>query len=204
MNKQIYNIFTVISFALLIAAPGRFAFGIIICAELFFLSIIGFSISSLINKLKLFQFKSVLTIITLIFSTVLFKQIIMIFFPLVALQLSFVFYLPAVSSYMIGILYKNEDAKSLFEHLKLILFFSLFALVFYLFRDIFGFGTFTLPVSTGLHEFILFDSKTLSWCIFFASIPGALFLVSVSILIFVYIQNKFNIIKRTGATNDSQ
>jgi len=203
MNKQIYNIFTVISFALLIASPGRFAFGLIICAELFFLAICGLIVSALLEKLNLNQFKSILTIITLIFSTILYKQIIMWLFPLIALQLSFVFYLPAISSYMIGMIYKNDSKIKFSENIKIISFFSIFALVFYLIRDILGFGSFTFPTSNGIFEIILFNSKTLSWSVFFASMPGALFLVTVSILVFVCIQNKFNIIERIGDENDS-
>lgn len=203
MNKQIYNIFTVISFALLIASPGRFAFGLIICAELFFLAICGLIVSALLEKLNLNQFKSILTIITLIFSTILYKQIIMWLFPLIALQLSFVFYLPAISSYMIGMIYKNDSKIKFSENIKIISFFSIFALVFYLIRDILGFGTFTFPTLNGIFELILFNSKTLSWSVFFASMPGALFLVSVSILIFVCIQKRFNIIERIGDENDS-
>ncbi len=203
MNKQIYNIFTVISFALLIASPGRFAFGLIICAELFFLAICGLIVSALLEKLNLNQFKSILTIITLIFSTILYKQIIMWLFPLIALQLSFVFYLPAISSYMIGMIYKNDSKIKFSENIKIISFFSIFALVFYLIRDILGFGSFTFPTLKGIFELILFNSKTLSWSVFFASMPGALFLVSVSILIFVCIQKRFNIIERIGDENDS-
>lgn len=203
MNKQIYNIFTVISFALLIASPGRFAFGLIICAELFFLAICGLIVSALLEKLNLNQFKSILTIITLIFSTILYKQIIMWLFPLIALQLSFVFYLPAISSYMIGMIYKNDSKIKFSENIKIISFFSIFALVFYLIRDILGFGSFTFPTLNGIFELILFNSKTLSWSVFFASMPGALFLVSVSILIFVCIQKRFNIIERIGDENDS-
>lgn len=203
MNKQIYNIFTVISFALLIASPGRFAFGLIICAELFFLAICGLIVSALLEKLNLNQFKSILTIITLIFSTILYKQIIMWLFPLIALQLSFVFYLPAISSYMIGMIYKNDSKIKFSENIRIISFFSIFALVFYLIRDILGFGSFTFPTLNGIFELILFNSKTLSWSVFFASMPGALFLVSVSILIFVCIQKRFNIIERIGDENDS-
>lgn len=203
MNKQIYNIFTVISFALLIASPGRFAFGLIICAELFFLAICGLIVSALLEKLNLNQFKSILTIITLIFSTILYKQIIMWLFPLIALQLSFVFYLPAISSYMIGMIYKNDSKIKISENIKIISFFSIFALVFYLIRDILGFGSFTFPTLNGIFEIILFNSKILSWSVFFASMPGALFLVTVSILVFVCIQNKFNIIERIGDENDS-
>lgn len=203
MNKQIYNIFTVISFALLIASPGRFAFGLIICAELFFLAICGLIVYALLEKLNLNQFKSILTIITLIFSTILYKQIIMWLFPLIALQLSFVFYLPAISSYMIGMIYKNDSKIKISENIKIISFFSIFALVFYLIRDILGFGSFTFPTLNGIFEIILFNSKTLSWSVFFASMPGALFLVTVSILVFVCIQNKFNIIERIGDENDS-
>ena len=75
--------------------------------------------------------------------------------------------------------------------------------MFYLIRDILGFGSFTFPTLNGIFELILFNSKTLSWSVFFASMPGALFLVSVSILIFVCIQKRFNIIERIGDENDS-
>ncbi|MCI6799909.1 MAG: hypothetical protein MR970_10705 [Spirochaetia bacterium] len=207
MNKSIYYIFTAISFAFLIAAPGRFAFGLIICAELFFLVLSGFCISFFIKKINLQEMNSVITVASLIFSTVLYKQIIMCIFPLAALQLSFVFYLPAVTSYVIGIIYKNigtSTKQSLANNLKLTGLFSAFALLFYLIRDIFGYGTFTLPSSNGLIEKIIFSTESFSWCTLFASIPGALFLVSISILLFIFVQNKFKIIERLGDSNDSE
>ena len=107
MNKYFYYIFTAISFALLIAAPGRFAFGIIVCFELFFLLFVSFIFSFFTKKLHVEELNSIFTVIGLVFSTILYKQIIMWLFPLVALQMSFVFYLPAVSSYVIGIIYNN-------------------------------------------------------------------------------------------------
>lgn len=201
MNKYLYYIFTAISFALLIAAPGRFAFGIIICVELFFLLLISFIFSFLTKKLHIEELNSIFTVIGLVFSTVLYKQIIMWLFPLIALQMSFVFYLPAVSSYVIGVVYNNIEQStkvSLVENMKIVGIFSIFALIFYAIRDVFGYGTFTLPSAAGLIEKIIFDTDSFSWATILASIPGALILVSVSILIFIFVQNKFKIIKRAG------
>lgn len=207
MNKYLYYIFTSISFALLIAAPGRFAFGLILCFELFFLIFTGFLFSFILKRLELNEMNSVFTVISLIFSTILYKQIIMCFFPLIALQLSFVFYLPAVTSYIIGIVYKNVNSStkiSLIENVKVTGLFSILALIFYLIRDIIGYGTFTFPSSKGLFEYQILNSEKFVWGTLFASIPGSLVLVSVTILIFIFVQKKFNIIERAEDANDSE
>ncbi|MCR5613277.1 hypothetical protein [Treponema sp.] len=207
MNKNIYKVFTAISFALLIAAPGRFAFGLVICLELFFLVLTGFLFSFLFKKLEFTQLNSITTVVALVFSTLLYKQIIAAIFPLIALQMSFVFYLPAVSSYMIGIIHKNVETStrlSLIDNIKTVSFFSAIALVFYLIRDIFGYGTFTLPSTEGLIEKIIFKTDSFSWTTFFASIPGALVLVAFAILILIFVQSKFEIIERAGDSYDSE
>lgn len=207
MNKYLYYIFTSISFALLIAAPGRFAFGLVLCFELFFLIMTGFLFSFLLKKFQLNELNSVVTVISLIFSTVLYKQIIMCLFPIIALQLSFVFYLPAVTSYIIGIVYKNVNNStklSLAENLKVTMFFSILALIFYLLRDIVGYGTITIPSAKGISEYVLIGPNVFECGTLFASIPGSLVLVSVAILVFIFIQNKFNIVERAGDLNDSE
>ena len=124
-----------------------------------------------------------------------------------ALQMSFVFYLPAVTSYMIRVVYGNINSNtkiSLIDNAKIIGFFSIFALIFYLIRDIFGYGTFTLPSSNGLIEKTIFSPDSFSWTTYIASIPGALVLVSFSILFVIFVQNKFKIIERAGGKNDSE
>lgn len=207
MNKYLYYIFTSISFALLIAAPGRFAFGLVLCFELFFLIITGFLFSFILKRFQLNEMNSIITVIGLVFSTVLYKQIIMLLFPIIALQLSFVFYLPAVTSYMIGIVYKNVNSStkiSLVENLKITMFFTILALIFYLLRDVIGYGTITIPSAYGISEYAVFPPDFFSCGILFTSIPGSLVLVSVAILVFVFIQNKFNIIERAGDSNDSE
>lgn len=207
MNKYVYYIFTAISFALLVAAPGRFAFGIIICAELFFLFFLGLLFSHITKLFKGEELNSIFTVVGLVFATVLYKQIIMWLFPLMALQMSFVFYLPAVTSYMIRVVYGNINSNtkiSLIDNAKIIGFFSIFALIFYLIRDIFGYGTFTLPSSNGLIEKTIFSPDSFSWTTYIASIPGALVLVSFSILFVIFVQNKFKIIERAGGKNDSE
>ena len=207
MNKYLYYIFTAISFALLIAAPGRFAFGIIVCFELFFLLFVSFIFSFFTKKLHVEELDSIFTVIGLVFSTILYKQIIMWLFPLVALQMSFVFYLPAVSSYVIGIIYNNINQStkvSFIENIKIVSTFTVFALIFYAIRDVFGYGTFTLLTASGLIENVIFETDSFSCATILASIPGALVLVSISILIFIFVQNKFKIIKRAGDSDDSK
>lgn len=200
MKNNIYYIFTSISFALLIAAPGRFAFGIIIGCELLFLIFSSLFFSFISKRLKLNEFNSVISVTGIVFATICYKLIVSILFPLIALQMSFVFYLPAVSAYIIGIVFRNlnnSTKQNALENLKITVFFVLFTLVFYLIRDIAGYGTFTVPGESGLIEKIIFSPDSFSWCTFFASIPGALVLVSIAILVFIFVHNKLEIVERT-------
>ncbi|MBQ0162484.1 MAG: hypothetical protein KBS84_04895, partial [Treponema sp.] len=110
-------------------------------------------------------------------------------------------------SYIIGIVYKNVNNStklSLAENLKVTMFFSILALIFYLLRDIVGYGTITIPSAKGISEYVLIGPNVFECGTLFASIPGSLVLVSVAILVFIFIQNKFNIVERAGDLNDSE
>jgi len=108
------------------------------------------------------------------------------------------------AEFIVDLIYKNIDVStkvSVIDNLKVTGYFSVLALIFYAVRDIFGYGTFTLPSSNGLYEKVFLDKDTISWGTFFASIPGALVLVCIAILVFIYVQNKFKIIKRIEDSN---
>ena len=189
-----------------IASPGRFVFGVVICLELILLICINFLFSYLSKKLDLSEFNNVFSLVGLVFFACLYKQIVSIFFPIIALSLSFVFFLPVVTSFVIGIstnAFIEDLQKSFSKSVKFSVFFSLYALFIYLIRDILGYGTITYFAKNGFGEIILLND-TFTWTTFFASIPGALFIVCVSILLFLIIQNKFKIIQRAGLIDVSR
>lgn len=199
MKKNIYYLFTALSFSLLMAAPGRLAFGIVICAEFFFLLFAGWFFEKVTEYFNLVSIRSAVSVTTIIFATLFYKALITIMFPLVALQLSYVFYLPAVSSFIIGTIANQgniEQSEKYKSNFKATLAFSVFALILYFFRDLLCYGTLTMPSKTGLAVKTVIERERTGFLTFFASIPGTLVIIACTILLFIFIQNKFEIIER--------
>ena len=92
--------------------------------------------------------------------------------------------------------------KSIQSELKLNMFqvmlFSIFGLLFSLFRDIIGYGTITMISSKGIIEKVLFDKYDVSILSFVASIPGALILAAVILVFYTLLLKKVKIIKKAG------
>lgn len=121
--------------------------------------------------------------------------------PVAALQLGFLMYLLTVSTFITAFLFDSE-VLPLVEELKLNMFqvmlFSIFGLLFSLFRDIIGYGTITMISSKGVIEKVLFDKFDVSILSFVASIPGALILAAVILVFYTLLLKKVIIIKKAG------
>lgn len=197
-NKSSF-LYVVPYLALFIPTPGRFVYGIVIILEILFLNFLGIFINALINKLKLQNIKTVILIISMLTISILYRQIFIIFQTDLALTLGYIFYLPAISLFTINFLF-HETEKSVSERLKYsmprISLFCGLGLLFFLFRDIVGFGTFTFFGSNHtIYEKIIFSSDDLGLFPFFASIPGALILDGLILFLYTFIDNKFQILK---------
>ena len=76
--------------------------------------------------------------------------------------------------------------------------FSLFSILFFALRDIIGYGTLSFPSGMGITEIKLFDiaSSEISFLgMFWASVPGALILIAIEILVVASINRNLNIIE---------
>ena len=198
--------FMLSSFALVIPFPGRLAYGIllVILLNVQMLSISFFR--RLVELLHLDDLLSVLTAAMLLCESIIFKQLLALYSPLMALTLSFAIYLPAVSSFVIsrlrpadsGVDSRGEVKDKLGQSLT----FSALALVFFLVRDVLGYGTLTLPGRKGLLCLnILSQSENAHTGVFLASIPGAILLVTISFILFWQIRRKLDSLG--GASDDS-
>ncbi len=205
MEKDISFSFMLASFALLIPFPGRLAYGIIlvILLNLQMLSISLFR--GLVELAKLDDLLSVLTAAMLLSESIVFKQLLSLYSPLMALTLSFVLYLPAVSSFIISHLRSSDPSIGKWDlvrnNMKLSLEFSVFALFFFLIRDIFGYGTISLPGRKSLlciH--ILPAGESVHLGVFLATIPGAVILVFIIFFIMWQVRRKFDLV---GGTPDA-
>ena len=185
--------------------PGRFAYGLILAVELLALIFAATLLRDAIRKLELARIGNVLFMSLIVSFTMLFRQILAAVLPLAALTLGFAIYVPAVSAFVAGcvpsdetdgiqsILKRNMNAASLF---------SVFTLVFFLLRDIVGFGTITYIGAHGIAEKVLFDSERIAAASFFATIPGSLIVLALILAVAVCIAAKSAHTEKTETNHD--
>lgn len=186
MKKSNLYVYITAALALLVPVPGRFAYGLVLMIALNVFMLAGTLFKRLVFVLHLDDMLQLLIAVLLVSLSIIFKQVLILVSPVMALVIGYVIYMPAVSSFLIGYLYHKTEL-SLFAELsynmKQSLIFSAFALLIFFFRDIFGYGTITLPSKSGL-AFITLGSfyKSTGIGVFWASIPGALVLTALCIV----------------------
>ncbi|MBP5519336.1 MAG: hypothetical protein J6X84_01985 [Treponema sp.] len=187
--------------SLTIPVSGRFVYGIILVLELFILEILGVLLNSLVSKLKLNEIRTYFIMFFMISITVLCRQILVLTYTEIALTLSFVLYFPTVCVFLTHTLFSDYEeplALRLKRNLLRTSLFSLVILVFYLFRDMAGYGTFTFfGKNHRIYEKILLNPENVGIFTFFASIAGALVLTGLVIYLFLFLRNKKRIISST-------
>lgn len=180
-KKKMYALITA-SIALLVPAPGRFAYGLILVVQVMLLVTLGTLFRNWFSKLGLGQLLPALLAVMLVSVAVLYKQLIILYAPFAALVMGFTLYLPALSAFVISTVHHPlEESLGAQVHQNVIvaLKFCIAALAFFLFRDIFGFGTITFPTHAGLWELQLIQDADKNYLgTFWASVPGALIIIA--------------------------
>ena len=188
--------------ALTIPTPGRFVLGFTLVMELLILEVLGVLLNSLVSKLKLNEIRTYFVMFFMIAITLLYQQILVLTYTEVALNLGFLLYLPPVSVFLAHTLFTDfEDPLPvrLKSTMLSTLFFSAMILIFFLFRDIAGYGTFTFfGKNHRIFEKVLFNPEKVGIFTFFATIPGALVLTSLTIYLFLFLRNKVRIVSSKG------
>lgn len=199
MRKNIFYILITAYLALLIQTPGRFVYGLTIMIELFLLVLVGTLSISLIKKIKLEEIASLILMTILIAFTILFRQILAITYSEIALTLGYILYFPTLSIFLLNNLFiiESESLKvRLISNVKSSMIFIVLGLLFFLFRDIAGYGTFTFfGKNHNLYEKVLFITDEIGIFSFVASIPGALIMSGLLLLMISFISKKIKIIK---------
>lgn len=202
MKKNLYFVFIAASFALLISAPGRIAYGLPLIVELNLLSIGATAFNSLAKKINLGALEEILSLSFIIFATVLYKQFLTLFSPVLSLTLSFSIFLPAASAFLLGGVFSNQQ-NALASNAALTAKFSAFAFLFFALRDILGYGTISLPAPNGIKEAVLFDSYSTSFLSFFASVPGAFLIFALCASLLLTAQTRLNVLEKSGALDEN-
>lgn len=187
-------LYSVTFLAMTIPAQGRFVFGVILVLELFFLELFGTLLKALTTKLKFQDIATYFVMMMMISITIMFRQLLAIFYSEIALSLGLIIYFPTVSSIIFYTIFENEYenlGSALKTNLYKILRFSLPLLLFFFFRDIAGYGTITFFGSNHqMYEKILFNPDRIGVFMFFASIPGAYIITGVFIYLLIFAKNQ--------------
>lgn len=198
MTKKAISIYMTATCAMMIVAPGRFVCGILLALEVILIMLFGTLFRAFLRKIKLQKLSQTCVMILTISVVIFYKQLIILFMPEIAIQMGFIIYLPAISTFATVFLMENQQ-ESLKTELKQNMIpaflFSLYSLLTSLFRDILGFGTITLPSMGKQLEIILFNEDKISPLNFIATIPGAFVLSALLLAAYLAIERKFNILK---------
>lgn len=205
--KQKQTFMYIASFlTLTIPVSGRFVYGMTLIIELFLLEITGILLNSLVTKLKLNEIRTYFVMFFMIAITILYRQILVLTNTEIALTLGYILYFPPVSVFLTHTLFTDYNealAERLKHNLLSTLFFSFMILVFFLFRDIAGYGTFTFfGRNHRIFEKVLFNPVKIGVFTFFATIPGGLVLTGLFIYLSLFLRNKFRIISGTTKTEE--
>ena len=201
MTRKAISIYMTATCAMAIVIPGRFAIGIIIATEVFLLTVFGTLFSALLKTLRITELRTAAMCAFLVSFTVLFKQLLILSMPETALQLSFVLYLPSISSFTTVFLIKEKLPPlktDLLGNFAPPFIFTVYMLVFVLIRDCIGYGTITLPAPGKMIEIVVFPEWYSAAGTFFATIPGALVLSALFLSLFLAMEEKFKIIVKAG------
>lgn len=198
MKKESIYLLIAAYLSIIILTPGRFVFGFTTMLELFLFMILGILFNSLISKLKLNDFRTALSLMFIVFLTSIYRQIFVIFQTEVAMTLGIIFYIPALSLYLVNTMLRNS-AKSLkyklLFNLKQNGIICILGLAFFLFRDLAAYGTFTFyGKNHQIYEKVLFFQNTTGYLSFLASIPGTLMFSGLLLLCVRYVKRQLQIL----------
>ncbi|MDO4506802.1 MAG: hypothetical protein Q4B64_07615 [Spirochaetales bacterium] len=198
MKKNELYVYSALSLAALIPLPGRFAYGIIVILMLYFFTVLGILFRKLSSMFFEYGLHSVLIAVMLISTSILVRQILILISPFMAFVMGVNIYVPALTAFILGNLYRKTGL-SLRDSLSLGLIkcnsFSVFAVVFFLIRDILGYGTITLPCSKGLFEILVVKNNPISFLgTFWCSLPGGITLLAVLLAIIAETMKRLEIL----------
>ena len=201
MTRSAVSLYMIATCSLVVVAPGRFVAGLLLAMELMFLLVFASLFRKFLKILKLGMLFIPSLLLFIVFATMFFRQILVIWMPELAMQLGFVIYLPAISPFSTVFLFDEKDLSIKDEIqavIKPALIASCYTIVFSFIRDVLGYGTITFPGVSRMNEIVLFSSQNITSFTFLATIPGALVMSSLFLALYLAIERKVKILKEAG------
>lgn len=203
-NKKIY-FYIAANLALLVPVPGRFAYAIILLVLFNLQMSLVTLLFHAIYHMRLSNMRNTLLTLTIIALGVFYKQILTLYCPVAALTLGFCIFLPTLASVIIEFFfleYEHGVKHHLASNMKKSVFMTIFALLFFFVRDVFGYGTITLPFPGEIRVIHLpYNPESTGASVFLATIPGSLFLVACILAFYIFMRKKIRIFSNSPSNN---
>ena len=197
-KKDIYLFITAI-ISVMIPVPANFAYIILILFNLNIIVLVGTGAKILIRKLSLGNLDKPLLLVFIVSLTIILKQLIVFYSPVIALTLSLAVYITPFATFLTGNLISNdtEDSKKLFKNNEITIgMFTLATLLISLLREILAYGTLSLPGRNGIIIFKTIFNKIGLYSFFWGTIPGLFIISGVILAVVTFIQRKIEIAGR--------
>ena len=205
MTRKAISIYMSATCAMLIVAPGRFVCGILLASEVILLMLFGTLFRTLLKKIGLQKSSQTCVMLLTIFIVIFYKQLLILFMPEIAMQMGFIIYFPAITTFATVFLMENQQNNlktELKQNMIPAFLFSIYSLLTSLFRDILGFGTITLPAVGKQLEIAIFNEDKVSALNFIATIPGSFVLSALLLAGYLAIERKLNILQKVKQEED--
>lgn len=198
MKKSELYVFLMLSLAMFVPIPGRLCYVTVLLVLMYLQTVLGILFRNFCARFVSEGLQNVISVVFIVFLTVLFRQAIIAFSPIVAFTLGICFYMPSISAFVLGNIY-NKNEYTLTEHVVSVsiksLVFSIYAVLFFLVREIFSYGTISLPKAGGILEIqVVQDTSKIFAGSILASVPGALFLIVFISSLIRFVLNKLEIL----------
>lgn len=201
MNRNIVFMYIAVSLVMLVPVPGRLYYGVPVIIVLNLLMVLTTLFSKFMDYMKLYSLKPICILFMLVGITIFARQLLILYSPMTALTMGFILYMPAIAVLMLGRFFDNRGMHlkmALTVNMKESLFFSIYAFVFFLLRDIVGYGTISFPIPSGIFKLELPTLSYFSPFTFWASIPGALVLSGLLLAVLSFIRKYCGILERSA------
>ena len=180
---------------IIISTPPYLGCVFIIILLINLLMILSTTLRFFTNKMTTGNLDNLLILSFMIFFTITFKRILILFSPVLGMLLGLSIYFVPISSLFFELLTKNENynsGKVFGVNMSYSGIFSLFLFLFFLIREILAFGSISIPVISGIKSFQFLPIYSLFW----GTIPGAFVILAVTLFFVIYIDKKLDIVRR--------
>lgn len=199
MNKKDIYFYLTAIIAIMIPVPANFAYILFILLNLNIIVPVAVGAKILIQKLSLGNLDKPLLLVIIVSLLIILKQLLVFYSPVIALTLSLAIYITPFSLFLIGNLISNDttDYKKMLKTYEISIgMFTVASLLVSLLREILAYGTISLPARNGIIVFKTIFYKAGLYSFFWGTIPGMFIIIGVILAVAMFIQRKFEIVRR--------